>query len=235
MPLTVVRLNELVAAGYREDMLKSAVKVHSSANVDGGFVAEPPIEIGPYASIGAGVTLGRFSYIGERSTVGAGGKIGRFCSIANEVTLGAFEHPVDRVTTHPLTFGTLPFDFIEENLLFKKTTWVGDRPISIEHDVWIGYRAFVRNGVRIGTGAIVAAGAVVASDVPAYAVVGGVPAKVIRYRFSADVIDRLQKSKWWDMPLEVLEQANLSDIADFLTWLETNSGATGDPALLSGA
>lgn len=222
MPLTVIRLKELVAAGYREDMLKSAVKVHSSASVGGGFIAEPPIEVGPNAWIGGEVKLGRFSYIGQRSTVSAGVTIGRFCSIAGDVTLGAFEHPVNWVTTHPLIFGTIPFDFIQENLLFKKVAWVGDKPISIEHDVWIGHRAFVKNGVRIGTGAIIAAGAVVTSDVPAYAVVGGVPAKVLRYRFSSDVIDKLQNSKWWDLPLELLGEANLSDIDAFLDWLETN-------------
>lgn len=229
MTFTVVRIQELVAAGYREDMLISAVKVHSSVSFEGGLIVEPPVEIGPNVVIGANVKFGRFSYIGERSTVSQGVEIGKFCSIAKEVILGAYEHPVDWVTTHPLIFGTLPFDFIQESLLFEKVAWDGGKSPTIENDVWIGHRAFIKNGVRVGNGAIVAAGAVVVSDVPPYAVVGGVPAKIIRYRFSANVIDKLQKLKWWEMSLEALGKFDLSNIDSFLASLENN--ATGDAAV----
>lgn len=72
------------------------------------------------------------------------------------------------------------------------------KEIYIGNDVWIGQRAMVMGGVRIGNGAVVGAGAVVTKDVPPYTIVGGVPAKIIRYRFSDKVVKKLQSSKWWD-------------------------------------
>ena len=76
------------------------------------------------------------------------------------------------------------------------------RPITIGNDVWIGARAMVMDGVEVGDGAIVAANAVVTKDVPPYAIVGGVPAKVIRYRFAPEKIEALQLLQWWSWPLE---------------------------------
>jgi len=76
----------------------------------------------------------------------------------------------------------------------------------IGNDVWIGARAIVLDGISIGDGAVIAAGAVVTKDVPPYAIVGGVPAKLIRYRFEDDVIQELLKWKWWDLSLDDLQK-----------------------------
>jgi len=84
------------------------------------------------------------------------------------------------------------------------------RRIIIGNDVWIGCRVFIRDGVKIGHGAIIGAGAVVVSDVPAYAVVGGVPAKIIRYRFSPDIIRSLIDIEWWNWSDERLRDAQES-------------------------
>lgn len=110
--------------------------------------------------------------------------IGNYCSIAQGVKfLPSTDHAIDRISTYPFKAMCLTG---EQEALSK-----GD--IVVEDDVWIGYGATILSGVHIGQGAVVAAGAVVAKDVPPYAIVGGVPAKVIKYRFEPDMIRELMK------------------------------------------
>ncbi|MCL4136297.1 UNVERIFIED_CONTAM: hypothetical protein GTU68_032911 [Idotea baltica] len=94
--------------------------------------------------------------------------------------------------------------------------------VNIGNDVWIGERALISQGVNIGDGAVVGMGSIVTKDVPAYAVVAGTPAKVIRYRFDEDVILRLQTSKWWELPdSQIKDLAPLiTDVSTFLDHLE---------------
>jgi acetyltransferase-like isoleucine patch superfamily enzyme len=129
--------------------------------------------------------------------------VGSYCSIASEVSflLGA-NHKGGLVTTYPI-------DRIEKS---KSTADASERGnINIGSDVWIGYRATIIGEVSIGDGAIIGAGALVVDDVPAYAVVGGVPAKVIKYRFEKDVIEKLLKIKWWSWDKDKVKE-NFSDI-----------------------
>ncbi len=125
-------------------------------------------------------------------------KIGRYCSIAAEVAfLLAFDHPVNRITTYPIK--TYFLNRVREDAISK-----GD--IILDDDVWVGYRATIMSGVHIGQGAVVAAGAVVTKDVPPYAIVGGVPAKVIKYRFSQELIDELMKTDYEKITKEMVEK-----------------------------
>lgn len=120
-------------------------------------------------------------------------RIGSFCSIADEVVIfGGGEHRTDWVTTFPLriAFGD-PLAGKDGHPASKGETRIGN-------DVWIGFRAMVLSGVNIGDGAVIGAGAVVAADVPPYAIVGGNPAKVIRYRFSPKEIQKLLELRWWE-------------------------------------
>jgi len=126
--------------------------------------------------------------------------IGKFCSIADGVRFVFGGHRMDTVSTFPfraVCFGGAP----HADALSK-----GD--IVVGNDVWLGANALILSGVRIGNGAVVAAGAVVTSDVAPYAVVGGAPARVIKYRLSNEQISALLKIHWWDWPLDKI-QANL--------------------------
>lgn len=110
--------------------------------------------------------------------------IGNYCSIAPEVAfLLSADHYVDHISSFPFRV----------KVLGERLEGVSKGDIVIEDDVWIGYRSTILSGVRIGQGAIVAAGAVVTKDVPPYAIVGGVPAKVLRYRFEPQTIEKLKR------------------------------------------
>ena len=160
--------------------------------------------------------MGWGSYIGCNSSIY--GKVGRFCSIAGNVRTVLGVHPTSGfVSTHPMFFSTKKQNgktYVSEQK-FKEAKYAdADQKyrIIIGNDVWIGEAAIIMSGVTVGDGAIIAAGAVVTKDVPPYAIVGGVPAKIIRYRFGQDQIDALLNIKWWDWPQEKIQR--LADTFD---------------------
>lgn len=142
-------------------------------------------------------TIGRYSYIGGGSWA-VGSDIGAFCSIARDVYIGLAGHTLDMMSTSPIF--TEPHNGTGFSWTSNSDCAYTNGRVSIGNDVWIGYGAKIMSGISIGNGAIVAAGAVVTKDVPPYAIVGGVPAHIIRYRFEQQIIDRLQNLKWWDLP-----------------------------------
>ena len=145
--------------------------------------------------------LGYASYIGANSFLNA--NVGRFSSIASGVTTVSGNHPTHTmVSTHPAFFSSkrrCGMTFVNETM-FEEVTYADsdNHHVVIGNDVWIGANVTIINGVHIGDGAIVAAGAVVVKDVPPYTVVGGVPAKEIKKRFTQEQIDFLQTYKWWN-------------------------------------
>lgn len=124
-------------------------------------------------------------------------KIGKFCSIAcgAKFLFTSANHTMCSLSTYPF-----PIFFEEWELDVKNITdaWDNKGDIIIGNDVWIGFEAVIMSGVTIGDGAIIGTRAVVTKDVPPYAIVGGVPAKVIRKRFSSDVISELLRLQWWN-------------------------------------
>lgn len=148
--------------------------------------------------MGADTLIGSYSYLTPR---GVAVTVGRYTSVADSAMLGTTQHPTDWLTTSLVGYTNVSFDHLPEAKHYDRIF----RPVHLGNDVWIGARACVLDGVTVGDGAIVAAGAVVTKDVPPYAIVGGVPAKIIKYRFSSEVIKRLLRLKWWEYDLMALK------------------------------
>lgn len=155
----------------------------------------PTAKVGQKSSV-LNAEVGKYSYIGRNNGV-TNAKIGNYCSIGSFVTIGGGVHPLNRISTSPLFYDN-GNDWKTSDFISKDNKEVDQLLTIVGNDVWIGDYSYIKAGVKIGDGVIIGAGAVVTKDVPPYSIVGGVPAKVIRYRFSEEIIERLLEIKWWD-------------------------------------
>ena len=160
--------------------------------------------VGPHTSMNES-TFGDYSYVVQHCSI-VWADIGKFCSIAANTRINPGNHPMWRAALHHFTYRSKSYGFaVEDDSEFFE--WRASHRVVLGNDVWIGHASTILPGVKIGTGAGSGAGAVVSKDVPPFAIVGGVPAKLIRFRFPESVQESLTKLAWWDWPREKLEIA----------------------------
>lgn len=184
---------------------RGIIKIGRDISLEAPCVISRACNLKSHVSVGAFTVLTDSRYEGYIGNV----DIGRYCSIAYGVNIGMFEHPVDWLSSstrqylsgHVHGARTVNIRHFEAN----PRTIIGN-------DVWIGTSATLIDGVTIGDGAIIAAGAVVTKDVPPYAIVGGVPAKIIKYRFNEEIIAKLLELKWWQYDMADFGDLDWSDV-----------------------
>ncbi len=170
------------------------------------------------------IYLGAFSYAVSGYYFGC--RIGRYCSFGEQIQIGRHPHPMHWISTSPFFYlpcndvlnQPLPegIDLQPHKDFIKDTRPVTAKLTTIGNDVWIGHGAFILPGVTIGDGAVVGAMSVVTKDVPAYAIVAGSPAKVVRYRFPENEIEALLESRWWEYAPWQLKGARVDAVSEFI-------------------
>lgn len=174
--------------------------------------------VGLYDSTLSNSDIGDFSYLAKDAFVNHA-EIGRYCSIGPGVKIGLGQHPTrDFISTHPVFYSSNSFTGGKKSCrnLFKEFA-----KTKIGSDVWIGANAIVKDGITLGNGVIIAAGAVVTKDIPDFAIVGGMPAVIIKYRFTKEIIEKLLDLKWWDHEvLNIIDYESIFSNVDNISTLE---------------
>jgi len=179
---------------------------------------EQPVEIASKLVVLCDTVIGGFTYFNS-GRIKSLHSIGRYCSVAHNVMIGEAEHPLDWLSTSSFQYNgkrfgwhsvavaqsANPFTPQQKKIIQKFAPIIGN-------DVWIGACVNILRGVKIGSGAIIAAGAVVVKDVEPYSIVGGVPARHLRYRFPEEIRSRLLNLEWWNFDADQLRGISFSDI-----------------------
>ncbi|QCK15917.1 CatB-related O-acetyltransferase [Mangrovivirga cuniculi] len=183
----------------RKSEIKGKVNIAEGCKIIGGvkITGKSPVNIGRYTSLN-GPNMDILASVNSVN-------IGSFCSIARNVSIQEFNHHFDRLTSYYINTNILGGK-VEDDIYSK-----GD--IIIGNDVWIGTQSVILSGAKIGNGAIIAANSVVNGEIPPYAIAVGSPAKVIKYRFNQETIDRIEKLEWWNWSTEkILKKRNLFEL-----------------------
>jgi acetyltransferase-like isoleucine patch superfamily enzyme len=217
--------NRLAQAGFQVDfrsprLFAAAFRLERPCVIQASLQTDLPFSMGAFSA----------SYGGRLRHV----QVGRYCSLSGGIETGWDDHPTDWVTTSMVGYVSDIHRWASltghpgRRIVRRCSTMRG--PTLIGNDVWIGHGAFLRAGIRVGDGAVVAARSVVLQDVPPFAVVGGTPARLIRMRFAPDIVAALTQSAWWRYNIFQFDQAMLADPAAFLAYFEAlrSAGELGE-------
>jgi len=175
-------------------------------------------EIRDYVNI-SDSSMDDYSYVCEYSQI-TNTKIGKFANIASNVRINPGFHPYEMPCQHHFMYRREMYGLGEDDKAFFNYRDI--QKVDIGHDVWIGHGAVIMPGVKIGNGAILGSNAVVTKDVPPYAIVAGVSAKVLKYRFSKEIIKELEEIAWWEWSHEKIKK-NINDLKDIREFIYKHS------------
>lgn len=186
---------------------KKQKKSQGNLKIDGALLYAPIIGF-------SNATIGKGSYVARNSCISYT-EIGKYCSIGPNFLCGWGIHPLDGISTSPCFYSIRSKDI----KTYSETNKIEERKkITIGNDVFIGMNVTILDGVTIGNGAVIGAGAVVTKDIPPYAIAVGVPAKVKKYRFSSEIIAKLEQIQWWNWPEDKLKNVETMffDVEEFV-------------------
>lgn len=171
-------------------------------------------EVGDFSNI-SDTIMDDYSYVSEYTQI-TNTIIGKFANIASQVRINPGFHPYEMPCQHHLLYRREMYGFGDDDKAFfnyRKT-----QKVIIGHDTWVGHGAVIMPGIKIGNGAIIGANAVVTKDVPPYAIVAGVSSKILKYRFSKDIINKIEEIAWWDWSHDEISERidDLKDIREFI-------------------
>ncbi len=179
-----------------------------------------PVHLSRNTIVNHGSRIDKYTYVNWDVVIFPNVHIGSYCSVARNAQLGLANHPTNWLSSNSFQYNAAHFPKISEFQSVKRLKHLHHPKTIIGSDVWIGANAMVKSGVKIGHGVVIAAGAVVTKDIEPYSIVGGVPAKHIKFRFSEKQIEELLKSKWWLLPLKSIQNLNFENIDECISALK---------------
>ncbi len=210
-----------------ENTTNEPVYLHGTMRLNAGAriiksTIRGPLFLNKNSQIGPDVVAGKYFGMNENCFI-ARATIGAFCAIGARTAINPFNHPSNWLSIHEFQYHPKSFDWVDEYKEFQRLERTPDmfQAVTVGNDVWTGHNVNVMSGVNVGDGAIIAAGSVVTKDVPAYAIVAGVPAAIKRLRFPEKIIERLLRVKWWDLELSQLSGLPFRDVERCLDAIET--------------
>ncbi len=197
------------------------IRIGPHVRLDKSVQLEAPVRLWGTSIINKDCSIGAFSFINSETTIFPQTHIGRYCSIGKKCEIAPGDHPLDWLSTSVFQYGMHShFPDHNEDCIQITRQSEDNSQTTIGNDVWIGSLSLIKRGVTIGNGAVIAAGSVVTKDVPPYAIVGGVPAKVIKYRFDEEIIAKLLTLEWWTLLPEQMKDVMFDNIHTAISQIE---------------